>query len=416
MAALGKGSHMRKPFLRTVGVLTLLVSMALPLPASAVSGFGDVPIDAFYTSPVQWMVDQGITTGTSSTCFSPGDPVTRGQAAAFMWRMEGSPTGSAAHGFSDVLAPWQQEPVSWMAASGITTGTSETTFSPDLPVTRGEVAAFLHRLAGSPEAPPPSQFTDVVASWQITPVGWMVNVGITTGTSSSTFSPEQHVTRGQIATFLYRYSGSPAVTVDRTHPISPPCADQVPPPPLTPDELRAQFLAEKQSAGWLLHTDSSQGWSIMYPPGWQVIEASAGAFVVATPDDDGLFLAFAGLDAASTDNGSLDYVRGNVEFAIAMGMLKEPDWQADQISLDVDFDGIQELQDVYGYDLEFAADPATGDPIPEGFIAPTRWYGYYAPDAVPAYGYIFETLGAGSVILGTADEIVKTFTPNGGYP
>lgn len=333
-----------------------------------------------------------------------------------MWRMEGSPTGAPEHGFSDVVAPWQQEPISWMSAAGITTGTSETTFSPDLPVTRGEVAAFLHRLAGSPAAPPPSQFSDVVAPWQITPVGWMVSVGITTGTSSTAFSPEQHVTRGQIATFLYRYSGSPPVTVDRTHPISPPCAVPAPPPPPTPDELRAQFLAEKANAGWLLHTDSSQGWSIMYPPGWQIVDQSTGFLVMSTPAGDGLFLMGASLDAAPADSGSLDYLQGNIETVVAMGLMKVPDWQADQFTLDVDFDGIQESMDVYGYTLEYAQDPSTGEPIPEGFVAPTRWYGYYDPGAVPAYGYILQTLGAGSVILGTADEIVKTFTPSAGYP
>lgn len=212
-------------------VLTILFAVALaPLPAGGVAGFGDVPDGAFYTEAVQWMVNNEITTGKTDTCFAPGDAVTRGQAAAFLWRMEGSPTGSPAHPFTDVAASWQQEPVAWMAAEEITTGTSDTTFSPDKTVTRGELAAFLHRLAGSPDAPPPTQFTDVVKAWQVTPVGWMVTNEITTGTTATTFEPEKSVTRGQIATFLYRYKDKPAVTVDPDHPAIPACDAQVPGP------------------------------------------------------------------------------------------------------------------------------------------------------------------------------------------
>lgn len=222
--------HRRRLTTLTVSLLLVAGVMAVPSPAGGVAGFGDVDAGQFYTAPVQWMVDNQITTGTSPTCFSPADPVTRGQAAAFMWRMEGSPTGSPAHPFTDVVASWQQDPVSWMAASEITTGTSATSFSPEKVVTRGEVAAFLHRLAGSPDAPPPSQFADVTTSWQVTPVGWMVQQEITTGTTASTFSPDKTVTRGEIATFFYRYKGSPAVTVDPSHPALPPCEDQVPGP------------------------------------------------------------------------------------------------------------------------------------------------------------------------------------------
>jgi hypothetical protein len=79
-----------------VVLVTAAVLLWVPVPAGGVAGFGDVDSGLFYTESVQWMVDNGITTGTSPTCFSPGDPVTRGQAAAFMWRMEGSPTGFAA--------------------------------------------------------------------------------------------------------------------------------------------------------------------------------------------------------------------------------------------------------------------------------------------------------------------------------
>jgi parallel beta-helix repeat protein len=150
-----------------------------------------------------------------------------------MWRMEGSLTGAPPHSFTDVFASWQQAPVSWMVDNSITTGTTATTYSPNDPVTRGQIAAFLWRLAGSPAAPPPTQFTDVVKSWQITPVGWMVQQEITTGTTTSTFSPEDTVTRGQAATFFYRYKGSPPAVVDPNHPAIPACEAQVPGPSTT---------------------------------------------------------------------------------------------------------------------------------------------------------------------------------------
>ena len=201
--------------------LVALIVMMPGDPAGGVAGFGDVGAGRFYTAAVQWMVDNDITTGTSPTCFSPDDQVTRGQTAAFIWRMEGRPGGSPPHPFDDVSAPWQQEPVDWMAANGITTGTSPTTFSPDDLLTRGQLAALLHRLAGSPPAPA-SAFTDVVKAWQIVPVGWMAGTGITTGTSPTTFSPDDPASRGQLATFLHRYEGSPVVAIDPASPYCPP--------------------------------------------------------------------------------------------------------------------------------------------------------------------------------------------------
>ena len=109
--------------------MTMTSVMSIAGPAAGVAGFGDVDSDRFFTDPVQWMVDNAITTGISPTCFSPDEAVTRGQAAAFMWRMEGSPTPGAAHVFGDVAAPWQQDPVSWLFNNGITTGTTASTYS-----------------------------------------------------------------------------------------------------------------------------------------------------------------------------------------------------------------------------------------------------------------------------------------------
>ena len=201
-----------------VASLTMSDMVAMASPASAAAGFRDISEGVFYTKPVQWMVDTKITNGISPNCFGPDELVTRGQAAAFIWRMEGSPEPAGVDSFGDVEAAWQQDAVSWMFDNGITTGTTRTTYSPDDALTRGQLAVLLHRLAGSPAAPAPARFGDVVQSWQITPVGWLLNQGITTGTSWTTFSPDEPVTRGELATFLYRYKGSPTVVVDETRP------------------------------------------------------------------------------------------------------------------------------------------------------------------------------------------------------
>ena len=200
-----------------IAVATAMFSV----PAGAVAGFSDVAATAYWAEPVQWMVDNGITTGTSEGCFSPNASVTRGQAAAFMWRMEGEPEPDRAHSFVDVHASWQHDAVSWMVEEGITTGTSASNYSPDMSLTRGQLAALLHRLAGGPSASG-HPFVDVHASWQQVPVAWMIDDQITTGTSPTTYSPNTPVTRGQLATFFYRYKGSPAVDVS---PLSPACTD-----------------------------------------------------------------------------------------------------------------------------------------------------------------------------------------------
>jgi hypothetical protein len=96
----------------------------LAAPAHGVAGFGDVGTNDYWAEPVQWMVDHDLTAGVSAGCVAPGEAVTRGQAAAFMWRMEGKQTVAAAHSFVDVNASWQQDAVAWMLDRGITTGVS----------------------------------------------------------------------------------------------------------------------------------------------------------------------------------------------------------------------------------------------------------------------------------------------------
>jgi len=190
----------------------LVLGIATAAPAAAVAGFGDVASGEFYSDAVQWMVDNDVTSGTSPGCFSPGSATSRGQVATFIHRAEGEPAGGAA-GFSDVAASaFYADAVGWMVSAGVTTGTSPTTFEPDRLVTRGELATFLYRTEGSPASGSES-FADVDGDdFFADAVGWMVAEGITTGTSPTTFSPDRYVTRGEVATFLYRVAGSPSVT------------------------------------------------------------------------------------------------------------------------------------------------------------------------------------------------------------
>ncbi|MDW3221182.1 MAG: S-layer homology domain-containing protein [Acidimicrobiales bacterium] len=167
--------------------------------------FGDV-VSGWQRVPVGWMFANGITTGTSASTYSPDDPVTRGQLAVLLWRLVGEPAVDSSHPFGDVVSGWQQVPVAWMFANGITTGTSASTYSPDDPVTRGQLAALLWRLVGEPAVDSSHPFGDVVSGWQQVPVAWMFANGITTGTSASTYSPDDPVTRGQVAAFLHRFA------------------------------------------------------------------------------------------------------------------------------------------------------------------------------------------------------------------
>ncbi len=203
---------MRSPLLSRVRFVASLVLAAAVLslqipPANAASGFGDIDEDQFFTDAVAWMVAEGITTGIEQGCFGPELTTTRGQIAAFLYRLDrssGNDPQPDDHPFADVFADYQQQPVGWLFAAQISTGTSPTTFEPDVPVTRGDFAVLLWRYAGKPYAKPHS-FTDVRHGYQQAAVSWMAAEGITTGTTDSTFSPEGLMTRAEAATFIWRY-------------------------------------------------------------------------------------------------------------------------------------------------------------------------------------------------------------------
>jgi hypothetical protein len=153
------------------------------------------------------MVAQGITTGFSDDIFGPDQPTQRAHVATFLWRYAGKPAAPDVATFSDVPASaYYADAVAWMVDEGITTGTGGGKFSPDKPTTRAQAVTFLWRLAGRPTPKGTSSFTDVVVGeWYAEAVSWAAETGITTGYTPAIFSPNLTVSRGEMATFLYRY-------------------------------------------------------------------------------------------------------------------------------------------------------------------------------------------------------------------
>lgn len=188
------------------GVTVSTVSDSLSGTEETPVRFTDVPDGAYYADAVRWAVENGITTGTGENTFSPDAPCTRAQMVTFLWRANGSPEPKdSGNRFSDVSAgAYYYKAVLWAVENGITTGTGATTFSPDATVTRGQTVTFLHRAAGSPQASG-SRFSDVDSdAYYAAAVAWAVANGITDGVSATSFAPGSPCTRAQIVTFLYR--------------------------------------------------------------------------------------------------------------------------------------------------------------------------------------------------------------------
>ena len=174
--------------------------------------FIDVPTDAYFAPAVSWAVNHKpvVTTGTDALHFSPYDNCTRGQMVTFLWRAAGEPEPTTTQNpFTDVnSSEYFYKAVLWAVEQNITTGTSLTTFSPYDTVTRAQTVTFLWRMAKQPVVVAANPFTDVpTGEYYTNAVLWAVQQGITTGTSTTTFSPNDPCTRAQIVTFLYRDLG-----------------------------------------------------------------------------------------------------------------------------------------------------------------------------------------------------------------
>ena len=168
-----------------------------------VGKFVDVKADAWYAESVKWAVDKKITVGTTETTFSPDNTCTKAQIITFIYRAVGSPKASAKNPFSDVKeSDYYYDSARWAYEKGMVSGGK---FDPNSPCRRSDTVKYLWINAGSPKASYSGNFDDVKTSADYAlAVAWAVDNSITSGTSKTTFSPDMTCTRGQIVTFLLR--------------------------------------------------------------------------------------------------------------------------------------------------------------------------------------------------------------------
>ena len=173
---------------------------------SMLNFFYDVPNGAYFYEAVKWAVKNGITTGVGNDLFAPEQPCTRAQIVTFLWRAAGSPEPKgAASGMTDVVSgSYYEKAVAWAIENGITTGTTTSTFSPDATCTRAQAVTFLAR-ALKAKAASAAEFSDVpTGSYFADAVAWAAANGVTEGIGGGLFGSDNDCTRGQIVTFLYR--------------------------------------------------------------------------------------------------------------------------------------------------------------------------------------------------------------------
>lgn len=202
--------------LGTLVVSLMLVPLAAPPATAATTGFRDVLGSYQFYKEISWMTEENITTGYAGKWFHPERSVSREAFAAFLYRLDGSPSVSlpSKSPFKDVKRSDQfYRQIVWLEKTGITTGWADKTFRPDLPISRSAMAAFLYRYDrhdGGPaySAPRTSRFKDMKTSSKFfKEVSWLASSGMTTGYSDHTFRPYNSTSRAATAAFLFRGYG-----------------------------------------------------------------------------------------------------------------------------------------------------------------------------------------------------------------
>ncbi|WP_454941658.1 S-layer homology domain-containing protein, partial [Evtepia sp.] len=175
--------------------------------------FDDVSEGDWYYDSVYYVYAYGLMNGTAEATFNPDGATTRGMLVTILYRMEGSPQGGGWSPFTDVDPElYYAQPIAWAAWNGIVKGITETTFSPDAPVTRQQMAAILYRYAAWKKWDVSQQgnlfqFTDweQIQEYARTPLAWASAAGLIQGKENNILDPAGTATRAQVATLLQRF-------------------------------------------------------------------------------------------------------------------------------------------------------------------------------------------------------------------
>lgn len=177
--------------------------------------FRDVTSTHWAFASVERAAELGLVTGYSDGTFRPDTPVTRAQFVLMLWRMCGKPAAAKAASFADASADWYQDALSWAVENGYVNGLSDTRFGPDAPITRQQAMAILFRLNGGQSGTEltltgiyEQTFADstTIASWAKDATWWAVYHELVSGVGGSRIAPEANASRAQIAAILLRYA------------------------------------------------------------------------------------------------------------------------------------------------------------------------------------------------------------------
>ena len=177
--------------------------------------FRDVTSTHWAFASVERAAELGLVTGYSDGTFRPDTPVTRAQFVLMLWRMCGKPAAAKAASFADASADWYQDALSWAVEKGYVNGLSDTRFGPDAPITRQQAMAILFRLNGGQSGTEltltgiyEQTFADstTIAAWAKDATWWAVYHELVSGVGGSRIAPEANASRAQIAAILLRYA------------------------------------------------------------------------------------------------------------------------------------------------------------------------------------------------------------------
>ena len=191
--------------------LAAVCALALSVPASAETGYSDVPEGAWYADAAVYCRDRGLMSGTAENRFSPDQPMTRAMLAAVLYRLDGSPAQTGASPFPDVeTGSWCGPAVTWASRKGILNGYASGLFGPNDPITREQLAAAFWRFAGSPAAQAPD-FADesAVSAYASAAVDWARSIGLMSGRADGRFAPQDGAARAHVAKVLANYAAAP---------------------------------------------------------------------------------------------------------------------------------------------------------------------------------------------------------------